>query len=237
MATKDGAPGDLVEVAEHAGVSQSAGRRAFTPGASISSKTVAKVLAAPQELGYRPNAIARSLITGRRRIIAVVMAYLENLFYPDVLERLSAALQQKGYHVLLFTGFKDRDTRSGVRPDPAVPRRRHHPRLDLAVLRPRRASAQRRHPGRAVQPRPGGRPPRSASPPQPRRRPAARRFPLVAVGHKSFGYISGFEGTSTNRDRSPASATASRRRASTLYARGVGNFNHPHGRGRGARAC
>ena len=74
------------QVAEHAGVSQSAVSRTFTPGASISPKTRAKVLASAKELGYRPNAIARSLITSRSRIIAVVMAYLENLFYPDVLE-------------------------------------------------------------------------------------------------------------------------------------------------------
>src|SRR5688572_19959257 len=56
-------------VAEHAGVSQSAVSRTFTPGASISSKTRAKVLASAKELGYRPNAIARSLITSRSRII------------------------------------------------------------------------------------------------------------------------------------------------------------------------
>ena len=68
------------QVAEHAGVSQSAVSRTFTPGASISSKTRQKVLASAKELGYRPNAIARSLITNRSRIIAVVMAYLENLF-------------------------------------------------------------------------------------------------------------------------------------------------------------
>jgi DNA-binding LacI/PurR family transcriptional regulator len=85
-------------VAEHAGVSQSAVSRTFTPGASISSKTRAKVLAAAKELGYRPNAIARSLITSRSRIIAVVMAYLENLFYPDVLEELGRRLAAESYH-------------------------------------------------------------------------------------------------------------------------------------------
>src|SRR5690606_22341616 len=97
-------------VADHAGVSQSAVSRTFTPGASISSKTRAKVLAAAKELGYRPNAIARSLITNRSRIIAVVMSYLENLFYPDVLEELGRRLAAENYHVLLFTGFMDRDS-------------------------------------------------------------------------------------------------------------------------------
>lgn len=42
------------EVARQAGVSQSAVSRVFMPGASASAKTVAKVRAAAQELGYRP---------------------------------------------------------------------------------------------------------------------------------------------------------------------------------------
>ena len=35
-------------------------------------------------------------------IIGLVVAYLENYFYPEIVERLSVALQQKGYHVLVF---------------------------------------------------------------------------------------------------------------------------------------
>jgi DNA-binding LacI/PurR family transcriptional regulator len=90
------------EVARLAQVSQSAVSRTFTPGASVSEETRSKVLAAAKALGYRPNALARSLITRRSRIIALVMSYLENQFYPLVIERLSQKLQKQGYHVLLF---------------------------------------------------------------------------------------------------------------------------------------
>ena len=90
------------EVARLAGVSQSAVSRVFTPGASASAKTVEKVRAAAEELGYRPNVLARSLITGRTRIIGLVVAYLENQFYPMALELLSRALQERGYHILIF---------------------------------------------------------------------------------------------------------------------------------------
>ena len=90
------------EVARLAKVSQSAVSRSFTPGASVSEDTRAKVMAAAKVLGYRPNAIARSLITGRSRIIALVMSYLENQFYPLVIEKLSQKLQKQGYHVLMF---------------------------------------------------------------------------------------------------------------------------------------
>lgn len=98
-----------IEVAKHAGVSQSAVSRVFTPGASVSPKMAQKVLKAAEELGYRPNVLARSLITGRSRIIGLVVAYLENQFYPDALEKLSNALQAHGYHILVFMVSNDDD--------------------------------------------------------------------------------------------------------------------------------
>lgn len=91
-----------IDVARLAQVSQSAVSRTYTPGASVSEVTRRKVEEAARMLGYRPNAIARSLITRRSRIIGVVMSYLENQFYPVVLEKLSQRLQRDGFHVLLF---------------------------------------------------------------------------------------------------------------------------------------
>ena len=90
------------DVARLAQVSQSAVSRTFTPGASVSEATRARVTQAAQTLGYRPTAHARSLITGRSRIIGLVLSYLENLFYPTALQRLAERLQRDGYHVLLF---------------------------------------------------------------------------------------------------------------------------------------
>lgn len=90
------------DVARRAGVSRSAVSRVFTPGASASPPTRAKVLAAAKALNYRPNVLARSLITGRSRIIGLVAAYLDNQYYPVVLEKLCRALQEQGYHVLIF---------------------------------------------------------------------------------------------------------------------------------------
>ena len=78
-----------MDVAKLAGVSQSAVSRVFTKGASASAKTAEKVQNAAKELGYRPNRIARSLLTGRSYMIGLVVAYLDNYFYPEILERLS----------------------------------------------------------------------------------------------------------------------------------------------------
>ncbi|MDQ1902138.1 LacI family DNA-binding transcriptional regulator [Paracoccus sp. WLY502] len=91
-----------MDVARLAGVSQSAVSRVFTPGASASPRTIEKVRAAAAELGYRPDLLARAMITGRTRIIGLVVAYLENQFYPVVIQQLSRALQERGYHILVF---------------------------------------------------------------------------------------------------------------------------------------
>lgn len=97
-----------LEVAQRAGVSQSAVSRVFTPGASVSVAMAAKVNKAALELGYRPNTLARAMITGQSRIVGLVVTYMDNQFYPLAIERLSRALQSRGYHVLLFTiGYDD----------------------------------------------------------------------------------------------------------------------------------
>lgn len=97
------------EVAARAGVSQSAVSRVFTPGGSASKKTVDKVRKAATELGYRPNSLARAMVSGRSRIIGLVVAYLENQFYPIALELLSNALEARGYHILIFTAQNSTD--------------------------------------------------------------------------------------------------------------------------------
>jgi DNA-binding LacI/PurR family transcriptional regulator len=91
------------DVAQLAGVSQSAVSRAFTEGASISDAKRAKVKAAAEQLGYQPNLIARSLITRRTGIIGLAVGNLSNPFYTQLIYGLSEKLQRRNYHLLLFT--------------------------------------------------------------------------------------------------------------------------------------
>ncbi len=91
-----------MEVARMAGVSQSSVSRAYTPGASVSPQMAEKVRQAADHLGYRPNVLARSLITGTSRIIGLVVGHFENHFHPSALELLSRELKKNGYHILVF---------------------------------------------------------------------------------------------------------------------------------------
>lgn len=88
------------DVAKFLGISQSTVSRVFTPGARVSDETRTRVLRAAQELGYRPNVLARGLITKKTRIIGLAMGDVQNPFYPDILSKFTKELRKRGYHVL-----------------------------------------------------------------------------------------------------------------------------------------
>ena len=98
------------DVAKVAGVSQSAVSRHFTPGASISEKTRKKIIEAAEQLGYRPNLIARSLITKKSTLIGIVLPLNTNPYYQSILEELSKELSSQGYRILLFTNETGHNT-------------------------------------------------------------------------------------------------------------------------------
>ncbi|MPQ56178.1 LacI family DNA-binding transcriptional regulator [Duganella sp. FT27W] len=97
------------DVALVAGVSQSAVSRCFQQGASVSEATLARVMKAAALLDYIPNAAARSLITRRSNIVAVLIASQANLHYPELLGELSQQIGARGKRVLLFTLPKETD--------------------------------------------------------------------------------------------------------------------------------
>ncbi|MEZ5793717.1 LacI family DNA-binding transcriptional regulator [Albidovulum sp.] len=97
------------DVARAAGVSQSAVSRAFSPGAPIAEKTRRLVLNAARELGYQPNAIARSMSTARKEVqqktgmVGVIVTRLEDPFFAHTIAHFSRSVQASGWHMLLFT--------------------------------------------------------------------------------------------------------------------------------------
>ncbi|RMD93472.1 MAG: LacI family DNA-binding transcriptional regulator [Alphaproteobacteria bacterium] len=215
-----------VDVARLAGVSQSAVSRVFTPGASVSPATAEKVRKAAAQLGYRPNVLARSLITGRSKIIGLVVAYLDNQFYPDALERLSRALQARGYHVLVFLASQT----AGNIDD--VLREILDYQVDGIILASAAMSS-----GLAAQCEAAGVPvvlfnrsqddERLSAVTSANREGGARvaRF-LLAGGHERIAYLAGWEGASTQRDREAGFTEALARAGTSLFARAVGDFNY-----------
>ena len=100
-----------LDVALLAGVSQSSVCRVFDSKWSdrISPRLRARVLSAADELGYRPNAIARSLTGNPSRIIGIVVSEEFNQFYYKLLCSLTNELQSLDMQVMLFNAAPYQD--------------------------------------------------------------------------------------------------------------------------------
>ena len=90
------------DVALAAGVSASAVSRAFTPGASVAPEKRARILRAASELGYRPNVMARAVVTRRSNVVGLILFNETNRHHPGVLLALSQAFSTIGVRVMLF---------------------------------------------------------------------------------------------------------------------------------------
>lgn len=97
------------DVAERAGVSISAVSRTFTQGASVSERTRQRVNEAATELGYRPNQLARSLMTGRTALIGLVSNHFANPAFMEVFDLFTRQLQARGLRPLLANLGEDED--------------------------------------------------------------------------------------------------------------------------------
>lgn len=97
------------DVAKRAGVSKWTVSRAFTPGASISPRTLERVQKAADELGYRPNLLARSLSKKHTNLVGLVVDELENPNILKVLAQVTAQLQRKGIISMVLNITSDHD--------------------------------------------------------------------------------------------------------------------------------
>lgn len=91
----------LGDVAARAGVSPTTVSRVLNNRGYLSQRTREKVYDAMRELGYRPNAIARSLKGQRSRIVGLVFPTVANPFYAEMVYRIESFLADAGYRVIL----------------------------------------------------------------------------------------------------------------------------------------
>ncbi|MFK7918629.1 MAG: LacI family DNA-binding transcriptional regulator [Ilumatobacter sp.] len=84
-------PSTLHDVAAVVGVSPRTVSRVVNDQGGFSEATRAKVMAAVTELHYRPNAMARGLITRRSNTVAFIAPVLNDPFFPEVAEAVQRA--------------------------------------------------------------------------------------------------------------------------------------------------
>ena len=71
------------------------------PRARVAAETRERVIRAAEELGYRPNVIARGLARRRSYALGLIVPDLRNPFYTDVVAGAERVVAQEGYAVLL----------------------------------------------------------------------------------------------------------------------------------------
>ncbi|CDF59070.1 LacI family DNA-binding transcriptional regulator [Thermobrachium celere] len=104
----------IKEVAEKAGVSPSTVSRVISDSPRISEETKERVRKVMKELGYHPNAIARSLVSRTTNTIGIVMPRAAdevflNPFFPEALRGIAKCTHQEGYCMLITTGNTDEE--------------------------------------------------------------------------------------------------------------------------------
>ena len=91
----------IIEVARLAGVSTATAGRVLGGYGYTSQDIRDKVQAAAETLSYRPNSLARGLITGQTRTIGVVAGDIESPFYASILRGIADVARSKGFGLVV----------------------------------------------------------------------------------------------------------------------------------------
>jgi LacI family transcriptional regulator len=89
------------DVAQKANVSIKTVSRVVNDQGEISETTRKRVLAVIKELGYRPNKIARGLVTQRTYTVGLVVPDITNPFFPEVARGVQDVARAQDYNVFL----------------------------------------------------------------------------------------------------------------------------------------
>jgi LacI family transcriptional regulator len=87
----------ILDVAERSGVSKSTVSNVIRSAATVSPESQRRVLEAVEELGYRPNGLARQLVLKRTSTLGVVVGDLANPFYGELVKLLERHAHERGY--------------------------------------------------------------------------------------------------------------------------------------------
>ncbi|MDX3229902.1 LacI family DNA-binding transcriptional regulator [Streptomyces sp. ME19-01-6] len=91
----------IKDVAHHAGVSVATVSRVLNDHPSVRAGTRDRVLTAVAELGYRPNAVARSLRTDQTRALGLVISDVLNPFFTELARSVEDEARALGYSVVI----------------------------------------------------------------------------------------------------------------------------------------
>src|ERR687895_370426 len=92
---------NIAEIARRANVSTATVSRAINQSGPVKAATARKVWRAITELNYYPNSHARTLVSGRSRLIGLIVSDITNPFFPELIRTFEDLAAQKQYDLLL----------------------------------------------------------------------------------------------------------------------------------------
>jgi LacI family transcriptional regulator len=92
----------LKDLAREAGVSLASASYAVNGNGSVGEQTRLHILAVAQRIGYRQNAAARAMKTGRSGTLALILPDLANPFFPALAQAVFRAGRAAGYTMFLL---------------------------------------------------------------------------------------------------------------------------------------
>jgi len=100
---------NIKEVAKHAKVSTATVSRTINGSDKVSARTAERVRKAIKELNFYPNTHARTLVSGRSRMLGLIISDITNPFFPELVKHFEDQAVQKGLEVIIAnTDYKPR---------------------------------------------------------------------------------------------------------------------------------
>lgn len=104
----------IYDVAKRAGVAPSTVSRVFNKNASISTKTIERVMQAARELDYDPNPLASGLASSRTLMVGLVISDIQNPFSSTLARGVQDYLERARYITIIVNTDGDPDKELGV---------------------------------------------------------------------------------------------------------------------------
>jgi DNA-binding LacI/PurR family transcriptional regulator len=89
------------DVAKRAGVSIATVSRAVNHISSVDPDLAKRVWKAVEEVGYVPNPQARALVSGRSRMLGLIVSEITNPFFPELVQEFESLAVSQGYEVMI----------------------------------------------------------------------------------------------------------------------------------------
>ncbi|MBN1658826.1 MAG: LacI family DNA-binding transcriptional regulator [Anaerolineae bacterium] len=120
----------IIDVAAKAGVSRQTVSRVINNKGEVSDTTRDRVLEAIDELGYRPNAAARSMVMGRTCTLGCISPSLTDYTFANIIDSAQAEARRLGYFVLASSARTEQEV------EPLLEEMLHRQVDGLLVLNP-----------------------------------------------------------------------------------------------------